>query len=165
MYHKQYGRLAVNCDNLVSEMRRFIFNSPTGIDEGLGKTIAGAFLQELKRVELVLTSEESRVYSASLLFTSEGDGAVLRDNIEQTVPHNNKHQNADTGIEDTILNDDIESCIDKMKDDDELSNPSQIYSLKLTNFTHASWVPGQGPDENVQVGVRSLIRIFDELSC
>ena len=39
-----------------------------------------------------------------------------------------------------------------------------IYSLKLIDFAHAEFTPGQGPDENALHGVRSLIRIFEELA-
>jgi 1D-myo-inositol-tetrakisphosphate 5-kinase/inositol-polyphosphate multikinase len=233
VYDKDYGRLTVNRDNIVTEMKRFIFNPAAGIDEDLGKIIAGAFLEDLKRVERVLASEESRMYSASLLFTFEGDGEALRAAIEQTMPsttssQGDKEKNGQTaaaskpkgadipglstsrvdsaivldddgemvfrpgenearkvdthaGNGKTVLSpvDEVTSALEngaavhfntelvvdeEMEDDDEMSNFPRIYSLKLIDFAHASWVPGQGPDENNLFGVRSLIKIFEEMS-
>ncbi|KAK0641324.1 hypothetical protein B0T16DRAFT_419653 [Cercophora newfieldiana] len=235
VYDKDYGRLTVNSDNIVTEMRRFIFNPQAGIDEDLGKIIAGAFVEDLKRVEKVLASEESRMYSASLLFTFEGDGEALRAAIEQTVPSTTSSRgdeekngqavaaskpkgadipglstsrvdsaivldddgemvlrpgekdaqkvNTEAGVQTSVLSP-VEEATDVLEngvavhfntelaaeeemevdDDDEMSNLPRIYSLKLIDFAHASWVPGQGPDENNLLGVRSLVKIFEELS-
>jgi len=242
VYDKDYGRLTVNGDNIVSEMRKFIFNYQAGIDEDLGKIIAGAFLDDLRRVESVLASEESRMYSASLLFTFEGDGEALRAVIEQTIPSSTSSQgdkvrsgqaaaaskskstdipglsasrvdsaivldddgemvlrsvddelrnrNPGAGDQKTVLSpvteeanvlenvvvgdpnaeldgEDLEIDDDEdleMDDDEETPSLPPIYSLKLIDFAHANWVPGQGPDENNLLGVRSLIKIFEELS-
>lgn len=48
--------------------------------------------------------------------------------------------------------------------DDETDDEPKIWNLKLIDFAHAKWTPGQGPDENILLGVRSLITIFKELS-
>ncbi|KAK3688214.1 inositol polyphosphate kinase-domain-containing protein [Podospora appendiculata] len=228
VYDKDYGRLQVTRENVVNEMRKFIFNPQSGVDEDLGKAIAGAFVEDLKHVERVLANEESRMYSASLLFTFEGDGETLRAAIEQSIPSSTSSQRekkekpgnmpglsafrVDSGI---VLDDDGElivstgegeiqsggialsdserlilSPIDAQgkvldygnganfttevvemegededdDDDDDMSTLPRIYSLKLIDFAHAEWVPGQGPDENCLFGVRSLIKIFEELS-
>jgi 1D-myo-inositol-tetrakisphosphate 5-kinase/inositol-polyphosphate multikinase len=123
------------------------------------------------------------MYSASLLFVFEGDGATLRAAVDENRPstitsRTGKGDEAgrstarvDSGI---VLDDDGElippGCVeldatadDLDEDEIEVSLP-RIYSLKLIDFAHARWTPGQGPDENVLKGVRSLIRIFDELS-
>ncbi|KAI5921298.1 inositol polyphosphate multikinase [Camillea tinctor] len=60
-----------------------------------------------------------------------------------------------------------EAEVDEDEDEDEdqeVSSYPNIYTLKLIDFAHATWTPGQGPDENVLFGVRSLVKIFDELS-
>ncbi|KAK3940319.1 inositol polyphosphate kinase-domain-containing protein [Diplogelasinospora grovesii] len=220
IYDKDYGRLQVTPDNVVDEMRKFIFNSSAGVDEDLGRAVASVFVENLKRVERVLANEESRMYSASLLFTFEGDGEALRAAIEKEnamasaatsqTEETTEEMNAriaekivdsqpgrtatrvDSGI---VLDDegqmvlataegefkDIEAVIsgqdlrlspteekvlhfdleDEDSDDDEFP---KIFSLKLIDFAHAEWTPGQGPDENCLKGVRSLIKIFEELS-
>ncbi|KAI0971426.1 SAICAR synthase-like protein [Xylaria arbuscula] len=83
MYNKFWGRDEVNDSNLVESLKLFIFNEAAGIDEDLGKLVAGLFARDLRRVEEVLQNEESRMYSSSLLFVFEGDGPSLRAAIEE----------------------------------------------------------------------------------
>lgn len=83
MYNKFWGRDDVNDSNLVESLKLFIFNEAAGIDEDLGKLVAGLFARDLRRVEEVLQKEESRMYSSSLLFVFEGDGPALRAAIEE----------------------------------------------------------------------------------
>ncbi|KAK4235590.1 hypothetical protein C8A03DRAFT_46312 [Achaetomium macrosporum] len=176
VYDKEYGRCQVNKDNIVQEIGKFIFNDRAGIDKDLGRAIAQAFLEDLMRVEKVLANSETRMYSASLLFTFEGDGEALRAAIEQTnalasdkTEENEIVREGDItheklgGIE---ISGPIEGDIKVIElmgdvaadgeeeEDDELSNLPRIYSLKLIDFAHAEWVPGQGPDENSLFGVR-----------
>lgn len=49
-------------------------------------------------------------------------------------------------------------------EDEDEEDPPKVHDLRLIDFAHASWTPGQGPDENVLQGVRSLIQVFDELA-
>ncbi|KAK3306724.1 uncharacterized protein B0T15DRAFT_413188 [Chaetomium strumarium] len=187
-YDKEYGRYQVNKDNVVQEIRKFIFNDRAGIDDDLGRAIAQAFLEDLKRVEEVLANSETRMYSASLLFTFEGDGEALRAAIERmnalasdASEENDVVREADVtqeklaGIEAQVAPCPVEGDIkvielmgdvaaDGAEEDDDLSSLPRICSLKLIDFAHAEWVPGQGPDENSLFGVRSLIKIFEELA-
>lgn len=48
--------------------------------------------------------------------------------------------------------------------DSDMESSPQIFSLKLIDFAHAQWTPGQGPDENLLRGVRSLRGIFEQLA-
>ncbi|RYC63029.1 hypothetical protein CHU98_g3192 [Xylaria longipes] len=83
MYNKFWGRDDVDDSNLAESLKLFIFNEAAGIDEDLGKLVAGLFARDLRRVEEVLQKEESRMYSSSLLFVFEGDGAALRAAIKE----------------------------------------------------------------------------------
>jgi 1D-myo-inositol-tetrakisphosphate 5-kinase/inositol-polyphosphate multikinase len=202
-YNKDYGRVQVNKDNVVHEIGKFIFNERAGIDEDLGQAIAQAFLDDLRRVEEVISNAETRMYSASLLFTFEGDGEALRAAIVETASisasseKRKKDQLSDdeaafisatvcngtavvdnggiTEVDAQLISGPIEGDLKVIEltgdvvdgeeeDEDELSNLPRIYSLKLIDFAHAEWVPGQGPDENSLLGVRSLIKIFEELA-
>lgn len=84
VYGKEYGRETVNSENIDEEMRKFIFNTHADIDDESGRYVASKFLEDLKQVEEVLEAEESRMYSASLLFTFEGCGEALRRAIHKT---------------------------------------------------------------------------------
>lgn len=45
---------------------------------------------------------------------------------------------------------------------DELHFP-RIQALKLIDFAHAQWTPGQGPDENLLYGIKNVIQILTNL--
>lgn len=179
IYNKDFGRVTVNEDNVVDAFRKFIFNEAAGVDEELGKAVARAFMEEVKHVQEVLEQEETRMYSSSLLFVFEGDGDALRAAIDEqsasvTMSQKGKVEPAgrptgrvDSGIamdEDTgelIL---AEGDAGEDSDDSDDEKVPRIYCVKLIDFAHAAFTPGQGPDENNLKGVRSLVRIFDELS-
>ncbi|KAJ5832339.1 hypothetical protein N7474_000650 [Penicillium riverlandense] len=50
------------------------------------------------------------------------------------------------------------------EDNEDEEDTPKVHDLRLIDFAHADWTPGQGPDENVLVGIRSLIKIFEELA-
>ncbi|KAI2602221.1 inositol polyphosphate multikinase [Hypoxylon sp. NC1633] len=182
IYDKDWGRLSVNDENMVDAFKKFIFNEAAGIDEDLGKVIAGAFAQDLQRVQEVLENEESRMYSASLLFVFEGDGDALREAIAEEkvlaavsehrrsssrAPVANLRVDSGIGINDEELHkpttaEDFNELEDDFGEDE--ADLRRIYTVKLIDFAHAAWEPGQGPDENVLLGVRSLSNIFEEIS-
>ncbi|PTB64850.1 SAICAR synthase-like protein [Trichoderma citrinoviride] len=179
VYDKDFGRLAVNDDNVVDAFRTFIFNKTAGIDQALGRAVAAAFVRDLERVEEVLTNHETRMYSSSLLFIFEGDGAALsaaieknneileRDSAESyTCPPVSRtnigmDNRMDSGI--ALEDEDDSANGDEDEDEDDLQLP-KIYTLKLIDFAHAEFTPGLGPDENILTGVRSLLKIFKELA-
>jgi inositol-polyphosphate multikinase len=83
IYDKDYGRLIVNNDNIADAFREFLFTKSAGIDEELGKLVAQAFVTDLLQIQKTLENQESRMYSASLLFVFEGDGQALRAAMEE----------------------------------------------------------------------------------
>lgn len=179
IYDKWWGRKTVKDDNLLSSLKQFIFNKPAGIDEELGKIVAGAFATDLRRVRDVLKAHESRMYSASLLFVFEGDGAALRAAIEETSASAQASVNTGMRVDSGIGMDEVrsnkmyvsldeadggESGGDESDDSEDYSSMPHIYSLKLIDFAHAKWVPGQGPDKNILMGVESLVKLFEDMS-
>ncbi len=147
VYDKNYGRLAIHKGNVHEAFRDFIFSESAGIDEELGKLVSQAFLADVTRIQEVLESQESRMFSASLLFIFEGDGAALRLAMEE----------ASTSPA-TLVNGDFENS----EEEEDIIGP-KIYVVKVIDFAHASWVPGQGPDENSLLGVRSVAKILKNL--
>ena len=72
---------------------------------------------------------------------------------------------ASNGITPLILN---ATDIDTDDDDDESSADDLFKApkttvLKLIDFAHAQWTPGQGPDENVLHGIRNVIKVLETL--
>lgn len=194
IYDKDFGRYDVNEANVIDAFRKFMFSEGAGIDEDLGRAVATVLKQDLERVRDVMEKERTRIYSSSLLFVFEGDGAALREAIaangeasagvarsrsrrenhgkEDDKQGDRSASRTDSGI--VIEDDDIEFEIESgtimdngYDDDDDEEEPSlpAICDLRLIDFAHAQFCPGEEkPDENALLGVRSLIRIFDELS-
>ncbi|KID88219.1 pre-mRNA cleavage complex II protein Clp1 [Metarhizium guizhouense ARSEF 977] len=154
-YDKDYGRFTVNDDNVVNELRRFIFNEAAGIDEDLGKAICATFARELGTIIDVMSGHEIRTYSSSLLFVYEGDGEALKDAIRL----NTEYAKRSTGPPATKR---IDSGIGLDDEDQALEQlPPPVLKLKLIDFAHATWTPGSGPDENTIKGtVHSSTRII-----
>jgi len=145
VYDKNFGRLSVTKDNMLESIESFIFSHSAGIDEDLGRLVCQAFLTDCERIQAVMEAQESRMFSASLLFVFEGDGASLRAAMEE----------ASASAPVVNGNDD---------EDDEESMGPKIYAVHIIDFAHATWTPGQGADENSLFGVRSVAQILRKLS-
>lgn len=162
IYNKDYGRFELNNGNVHEAFKKFIFTESAGIDKELGQLISQAFLTDLRRIQDALESQESRMYSASLLFVFEGDGKALRAAMEEAVrtppPTTIEHASSSSG--------ETQSSFEDEEDEEDLAEESfpKIYSLKVIDFAHAQWTPGLGPDENALVGVRSVGQILEKLA-
>ncbi|OBT65881.1 hypothetical protein VE03_05423 [Pseudogymnoascus sp. 23342-1-I1] len=171
IYDKNYGREEIGVDNVADAFREFIgAGKEAGVDEELGRLVAQAFLAEVEEARRVLESVETRMYSSSLLFIYEGDGKALREAMEeatrvgQRAATNGKAAaNGDVvpttngvGIEE-LVNGDGDADEDDEEDEEVLP---KIYSVKLIDFAHAEFVPGQGSDENSLQGIRSVAEIL-----
>ena len=58
----------------------------------------------------------------------------------------------------------LEEDDDDDDDEEEEEAPPKVLDLRLIDFAHAQWTAGQGPDENVLMGIRSLVKIFSEIA-
>ncbi|OLN95719.1 Inositol polyphosphate multikinase [Colletotrichum chlorophyti] len=193
IYDKDYGRVHVNEQNVVDTFRKFVFNENTGFDGPAGRLVAASFLDDLRKVEKVLSAEESRMYSASLLFVFEGEaeqliehGLEIKTKVErwdakrkafEAERAGRKALRVDSGIElsegdsatatattTSAAAEDEDDSDEEYQIDEEDTCSVKTHYLRLIDFAHAQWTPGQGPDENVLKGVRSLIKIFEELA-
>ncbi|KFY48978.1 hypothetical protein V495_00856, partial [Pseudogymnoascus sp. VKM F-4514 (FW-929)] len=173
IYDKNYGREEIGVDNVADAFREFLgAGKSAGVDEELGKLVAQAFLAEVEEAQRVLESVETRMYSSSLLFIYEGDGKALREAMEEaTRVGQSAATNGDAvpevttngvGIEE-LVNGDADIDDDEDEDEDEQALP-KIYSVKLIDFAHAEFVPGQGSDENSLKGIRSVAEILRNIS-
>lgn len=169
IYDKNFGRDLVKTTNVLEKFSEFIFVEPANIDDELGKFILDLFIEDLESILEVMEHEESRMYSGSLLFVYEGDGVALRKVVEgmkrdmdeaaakakilPSPPNTNEDCNEEGEEEEEELDDGVS---------DDVRSP-KIYSLKVIDFAHAKWTPGQGPDENSIKGVRSLLQIMKDL--
>ncbi|CAG8278493.1 unnamed protein product [Penicillium nalgiovense] len=189
-YDKWYGR-SFNENNVKQGFETFLAGAKAGkIDRS--KMVAQRLAQELKDLQRVLESEESRMYSASVLVVYEGDVEAMEHAIEeeQNAPASRSREEDDDeddeddeefelpeealelvnvqlgdGMPQQAINISIDpQTMQLPEDDDEDDETPKVHALRLIDFAHASWSPGQGPDENVLKGVRSLVKVFEELA-
>jgi 1D-myo-inositol-tetrakisphosphate 5-kinase/inositol-polyphosphate multikinase len=195
-YDKWYGR-DFNDATVREGFEAFLAGAKAGpVDRSL--IIARRLADELKRLQQVLESEESRMYSASVLIVYEGDPQAMEGALdeEKKAKENPKKESEDEDEDEddeefelelqqdgsyqvvdlpvgkdggpqqaiNIRIDPKTAQLGDIEDEEDEKEPPKVHDLRLIDFAHASWTPGQGPDENMLMGIRNLARIFDELA-
>ncbi|KAJ5312410.1 hypothetical protein PENANT_c027G10244 [Penicillium antarcticum] len=191
-YDKWYGR-SFNANNVKQGFETFLAGAKAGkVDRS--QMVAQRLTEELKNVQQVLASEESRMYSASVLVIYEGDPEAMEVAIEEEKKISERRsqeeededeeddqefdipeeamQLVDIQLGDGTPQQAINISIDPqtmpmpmptLDDEDEEDTP-KVHDLRVIDFAHANWTPGQGPDENMLMGIRSLITIFEGMA-
>jgi 1D-myo-inositol-tetrakisphosphate 5-kinase/inositol-polyphosphate multikinase len=189
-YDKWYGR-SFHKDNVKQGFETFLAGAKIGtIDRS--KLIARRLADELKNLQQAIEAEESRMYSASVLVVYEGDPEAREHAIEEernAPPPRSREEQEDEdeddeefeipeeslelvdlqlgeGMPQQAINVSIDPSTMQMPDldDEDDEDAPKVHDLRLIDFAHANWTPGQGPDENLLMGVRSLIKVFEELA-
>ncbi|KAF1838046.1 inositol hexaphosphate kinase 3 [Decorospora gaudefroyi] len=140
VYNKMYGR-KFSTEDIHNGFTSYIFpgeNTEAELDRA--REILAYFLGEVKDIQEVIESKESRMYSASILLVYEGDVDEYA-NTKQKL--RSAHPDDEDGDEETIL--------------------PKLAEVRMIDFAHATWTPGQGPDENALQGMRSTAKILKEL--
>ncbi|KAK6539749.1 hypothetical protein TWF694_009945 [Orbilia ellipsospora] len=151
VYDKNYGR-KFTADNVIDGFREFLFSGD--LSETQSKLITKKFADKVEQVLGVLESQESRMYSASLLFIYEGDP----DALDQALEFEKKKEPG----KGTLLDDEDEDE-DEDDDNEDEEETKKAEDLKLIDFAHASWTPGEGPDLNSIHGVKSTLLLLRQL--
>lgn len=188
-YDKWYGR-SFSADNVKEGFETFLAGAKAGsVDRS--KMVARRLTEELQNVQRVLECEESRMYSASVLMVYEGDPEAMNVALEEEkkIPEQRDSEDEDEdeevdftfteeplelvdvrlpdGIPQTAINISFDPQTAQVPlelgDDDEEETP-KVHDLRIIDFAHAKWTPGEGPDENVLMGIRNLVKIFNELA-
>ncbi|KAJ5980564.1 hypothetical protein N7481_007862 [Penicillium waksmanii] len=189
-YDKWYGR-SFNEENVKQGFETFLAGAKVGkVDRS--KLVAERLAKELKNIQEVLEAEESRMYSASVLVVYEGDPEAMEDALEEEkkIPDPNDQEEEDddddddeeigfeiseqalelvdaNGTPQTAINISIDPQTMEMPtivDEDDEEDPPKVHDLRVIDFAHARWAPGEGPDENMLMGIRSLVKVFEELA-
>ncbi|OAG43185.1 hypothetical protein AYO21_02471 [Fonsecaea monophora] len=166
-YNKFYGQ-SFKAENVVDAFETY-FGGVSGSrqdDSTTGKNsrfksqraefLIRRFIRELESIQYVLENEESRMYSASVLMVYEGDPQTL----EASIAKEEEEDARDAGDGD---NEDNEEDEDEDDDEEEDVRPHKVHEVRLIDFAHAKWTPGDGPDQNVLAGIQSLLRILRDL--
>ena len=158
LYGKMYGR-GFNVDTIAEGFREYFHLLADEVAKGPIRKVIRRFIDDLEAMAQAIGNEESRMYSASLLFVYEGDREVLQDAIEseKDIIAALEAKSTETDHESLNGNGTVEE-----DEDGRVKFPS-IQSLKLIDFAHAEWTPGQGPDENLLHGIRNVIKTLNGL--
>ena len=163
-YTKDYGR-TFNKENVKNAFIEWFggVDANGKLKSHRSRLIIKRIARELESIEYVLENEESRMYSASILMVYEGDEKALENalQVEKTWDIKNQARNPRTEAINAAEDEDE----DEEDDDEESDEPDpKIHDVRLIDFAHAQWTPGQGPDQNALQGVRSVSRILNELA-
>lgn len=193
-YDKWYGR-SFSKETVKQGFETFLAGAKVGkVDRS--KMVAQRLVEELRNVQQVLESEESRMYSSSVLIVYEGDPEAMEHALEEEkkIPDQRLEdgKEEDDDEDDQVVFEITEESLERVDvqfgdgmpqkainisidpssaqfrsladDDDEEEETPKVHDLRLIDFAHATWTPGAGPDENVLMGIRSLIQVFEELA-
>ncbi|KAF6235971.1 hypothetical protein HO173_005599 [Letharia columbiana] len=180
-YDRMYGR-SFSAETISQGFEEY-FQLAKGVKaKGIIRKVIRRFLEDLRAMESVIGKEESRMYSASLLFVYEGDQQALQDafaterdiiaSLDRNVSDGDSTKgNGVINDDDPIKGNDTDADVnvddrdneEEGEDAEEIKFPA-IQSLKLIDFAHAEWTPGHGPDENLLHGIRNTIKILTGLT-
>jgi len=154
IYGKAYGR-SFTADTVNEAFREFFFGSaeekPTA---GSARHVVVQLCEAvIGQIQEILTRHESRMISSSLLLIFEGDAETL----EMCVAAAERQQDGLASTSDAENEED--DGVDEDDDEDPLPEGA-ICRVRIIDFAHASWTPGQGPDENMLQGVRNVQKIL-----
>jgi len=141
VYDRLYGR-SLTPDTIVDGLAEF-FSAQLAPEQK--RIVVRRFIDDVDQIRLALEDVESRMYSASLLFVYEGDSQALSEALDTEASAN------PVTIEE-------EQDEESDEEEDEEAVPKRATELKMIDFAHASWVSGQGRDENVLKGVYSVAK-------
>ena len=184
-YDKTYGR-TFSAETINQGFEDYLQLTKGVKAKGLIRKVVKRFLEDLRAMKSVIEKEESRMYSASLLFVYEGDQEALQDAFAtergMIASLNRKILDSDGSTTTSVATSnydllegrstangsgtDADVGVDGHDDEDdteEVRFPA-IQSLKLIDFAHAEWTPGRGPDENILHGIRNTIEILTSLA-
>lgn len=172
IYDKLYGRQLT--ERTISEGFNEFFGCVLNEASTNASKMFDAMIQELTKAIEILEKDHSRMYSCSVLFVYEGDSSARRSALDEffsdakaprqsssdTMMLGSKSTSALEGVGHENENDeDVEE--DDEEDEEEDVRP---FVVKLIDFAHATWTPGQGPDENMLTGLRNVRRELERIS-
>ncbi|KAF9739238.1 hypothetical protein PMIN06_005263 [Paraphaeosphaeria minitans] len=139
VYNKMYGR-KLAAEEVNEGFESYIHGQgKQGKELERAREVLAYFLGEVKDITKAFENKESRMYSASILLVYEGD-------VDAYARTKERLRSAPAGEE-----------------GDEEEDLPQLAAVKMIDFAHATWTPGQGPDENALRGMRSTTAILKDL--
>lgn len=144
------------------------------------RVIIERFVNDLTDFLATIETQELRMRSSSLLMIYEGDAeafdagvALEQEKIAAVVARAQAHmekgaredqEGEDEDEDDEEGDDEDDEDFEDYEDDEEDGEVGQkVTDMRLIDFAHSTWTPGQGPDEGVVKGVKSALALFEKL--
>ncbi|TKA82478.1 hypothetical protein B0A55_02190 [Friedmanniomyces simplex] len=153
-YDKFYGR-KFTAENVKDGFATFFSGLSTGLKQDEAAELLETIEAEIAKARNALERLESRMYSASILIVYEGDSAAL-ETIMGGVPKTPRAQEKAPTLGE------VKRSEEEEEEEDE-NEPPTAYKVKMIDFAHAAWTPGQGKDENTIMGLKNIEKQMDML--
>ena len=172
-YNKLYGRRRTAAD-VKDAFRDYFVVAAAGVGPAQAVEVVRRCKDDVRDMQAVLERTESRMYSSSILIVYEGDpeawheAKALRSTEGRGIARamNGMHVEEEDGEragEEEEEEEDDEIDGEEYEDEDDDDDEPNTHAVKLIDFAHAEFTPGLGPDENVLHGVRSTVKLLEEL--
>lgn len=157
IYDKFYGR-KFNAQNVSSGFEAFFAPLSTGgVDREQAQELLETIEAEISKARHLLERAESRMYSASVLIVYEGDNEALASLMSGNEPKTRADERAPTQRE-------VKKSLEEEEEEEEGGAPPPVvFKVKMIDFAHAKWCPGNGKDENVIKGLKNVEAQMDGL--
>lgn len=156
VFDKFYGR-TLTSDNVRDAFSTFLCIDQKMETSDIVQDVISNIEEAVSAIEQIIAKQESRMYSASLLFVYEGDPQARKEALESAVTQTEQSRHSDGRRQDG-------ENIDEDEDDEEGEQAEpKLFDIKMIDFAHAEWTPGQGPDENMLMGIRNVRRVLRDL--
>lgn len=163
VFDKFYGR-NLTSDNVKDAFSTFLCLDQKTESPELLRDIISNIEEAVESIEQIIANQESRMYSASLLFVYEGDPQARKEALDSAIAQTAQDRDSDGLLDKSQGGTRVEGG-DTDEDDDEEDEQAEpkLFDIKMIDFAHAEWTPGQGSDENMLVGIRSVRKILKTL--
>jgi 1D-myo-inositol-tetrakisphosphate 5-kinase/inositol-polyphosphate multikinase len=146
-------------DNVKDAFSTFLCLDQKTETSDMVKDVISNIEEAVGSIEQIIAKQESRMYSASLLFVYEGDPQARKEALDSAVAQTAQSRNSDGRRKE---DEDIDEDEDEDEEDDQAE--PKLFDIKMIDFAHAEWTPGQGSDENMLVGIRSVRKVLRDLT-
>ncbi|KAJ7451557.1 hypothetical protein FB451DRAFT_1283579 [Mycena latifolia] len=109
--------------------------------------------EDVQDIRDAFAALEMRMVGGSLLFIYESDAARAAEGLEWMLKDDDDDEDEDEEDEDEDEDED---------DPSKPPKPSPPCDVRLIDFAHTRFVPGQGPDEGVLLGLNTVLGLLDE---
>jgi inositol-polyphosphate multikinase len=152
LYDKYYGR-KFTAENVKDGFANFFSGLTTTLRAEEAAEILETIEAEISKCRHALERAESRMYSASLLIVYEGDSGALQTLLGGEPKTPRIQERAPTLGE-------VKQSEEEEEEEDEAP---VAFKVKMIDFAHATWAPGQGKDDNVIKGLKNIEEQMDVL--